>query len=163
MIRSAAAVAAGLLCGLYGIRSARRISAEARDVRRWCSLLARLDLLLAEGACALPEALLQAADDDRLPDMLVRAVAQDLQTDPLASLPQAFEGRCPPCPGRSELLRLFSRLGRGSADSRRLAIRQCADLLAPMASQAEERAAKDARLFRTLGWCGGVSLTLLLL
>lgn len=163
MTRAVLAIAAGLLCGLYGLRLSASLRQEALHARRWAEILARLDLLIGEETLSLPEALRQAADGALAPDRLLHAVADDLAGNPLQSLQEAFGAACPACGGREVLLRLFGRLGRGSAQSRRLAVQQAAQAMAQTAAQAEARAARDAKLYRTLGWTGGACLTILLL
>ncbi len=163
MIRPVLAISAGLLCGLYGMQLSRSLTEDARNLRRWADILTHLDLLLGEAALSLPCALREAANGNLPPDRCLQAVADALADNPLTSLPQAFAAAFPAGKARDPLLRLASRLGRGSAESRRLAVRQATDALALMATQAEARAARDVRLFRTLGFTGGACLTLLLL
>jgi len=61
------------------------------------------------------------------------------------------------------LARLFTRLGRGTKESRRLAAEQTAEEMTLLAQHAGNRAEKDARLWQTLGFVGGACLTILLL
>lgn len=163
MTRAALAVMAGLLCGLAGLRHASAMKAEAARLRRWSHMLARLALLLSEQSMPIPAVLRLAADGREAPDRLLQQVAAALEADPLDSLPEAFGRECPPCPEREILLRLAAQLGRGSAESRSLAAEQTGAAFSQMASHAEALAAKDAKLWQTLGWTGGACLTLLLL
>lgn len=157
------AMCAGLLCALYGLRASAHVKEEARRLARWAVLLPRLSLLIAEETLPLPEAMRLAADEPLPPDRLLHMVADAVCADPLSSLAEAFAQHCPPCAERETLLRMHERLGRGSAESRRLAVEQAADALAQMSANATERAARDARLYATLGFTGGACLAILLL
>lgn len=163
MTRSFFAVAAGLLCGLYGLRLSSALREEAQMLRRWTELLARLALLIGEETLPLPDVLLHAADGSLRPDRLVQDVAHAITADPLLSLQDAFDERCPVFDGHDVLLRLFARLGHGSASSRYHAVEQARDALALLASQKSDIAARDAKLYRTLGWTAGACLTIMLL
>lgn len=163
MTSSFFAIAAGLLCGLYGLRLSATLRSEARVLLRWVEILRRLALLIAEETLPLPEALRQAADEPLPADLLVCKVADALESDPLLPLADAFVLQCTSCPGYDVLQRLFTRLGHGSAANRLLAVDQARDTLALLAAKASERADRDAKLYRTLGWTGGVCLTILLI
>lgn len=163
MTRSVFAVAAGLLCGLYGLRLSSALREESQVLHRWTEMLARLELLISEETLPLPDVMLHAADGSLPPDRLMRDVAQAITADPLLSLQDAFSARCPAFDGHDVLLRLFARLGRGSSSSRRLAVQQAHDALALLAAQKSDRAARDAKMYRTLGWTAGACLTIMLL
>ena len=157
------AVFAVLLCVLYGLRASTHVKEEARRLARWAELLPRLSLLIAEETRSLPEAMRLAADEPHPPDRLLHAVADAVCTDPLLSLAEAFARHCPPCTEHETLMRMHERLGRGSAESRRLAVEQAAAALAQMSANVKDRAARDARLYATLGFTGGACLAILLL
>ena len=163
MSRAIFSVMAGLLCTLAGIRHAASIKADAERLSRWIQLLTHLKLLLTEGFLSLPEALLSAADMQRLPDSLLRDMAARIQASPLLSLHDAYLQ----CSGdhieQESLSRLFSRLGRGTKENRLLALEQSIAELELLASSAAQKAAKDSRLWLTLGMTGGICLTLFLL
>lgn len=163
MTRSALAIAAGLLCALTGLRAADELCREARELRRWADVLQQLTLILRQATLPLPEAMRAAADLNCAPDKLLQAAAAHLEAHRLSTPADAFSAVCSACAGHDALLRMLTRLGRGDAESRSLACGQAAGELSAMAERAERRAAADARLWRTLGWTGGVCLTLLLL
>lgn len=163
MMRAMLAVSAGLLCGVYGMHYAVNVKQDAQSLLRWTQLLENLSLIIREQALALPAALRQAADSSLEPDRLLHDVASALEAEPLLSLADAFR-RCSRSASDNDVLyRLFIRLGRGSAESRLLALQQTRDALTLLAQRASQRAERDARLYRTLGWTGGVCLTILLL
>ena len=163
MTRAFFAVAAGLMCGMYGLRLSAALRAEARQLQHWVEILSRVALYISEGTLAMPDVLRHAADASTQPDMLLHEVADALAADPMTPLADAFASRCPAGIGHDVLLRLFMRLGHGSADSRRLAAEQARESIALLAAQAAARADRDAKLYRTLGWTGGACLTILLL
>lgn len=163
MMRPVLAIAAGLLCGLWGMRTSDALLREAREVRRWADLLTHLSLLIRQAALSLPEALRAAAIMPDQPDRLLLAVADHLEANRLSTPADAFSAHCSCCAGHDTLLRMSARLGHGDAQSRSLACQQAARELSLRADGAEKRAATDARLWRSLGWTGGACLTLLLL
>lgn len=162
MSRAVLALMAGLLCALAGTKYAARLKSEALRLSRWQALLEHLTLLLAEGM-PLPQALCTAAGAHHPPDVLLREMAAQLSQQPLTTLEAAFLQRCPPWPEKPLLQRMFARLGRGSRDSRCLALEQAARETELLARRASARAEKDVKLWQTLGLIGGTCLTILLL
>lgn len=162
-MQSAFAVAAGLICALAGFRHAASLRSDAQLLQRWTEIAERLALLLEEQSAPLPEVLRIAADADTAADELLRQMAGDMSANPLISAAQAFGMRCGSCQQQDTLLRMFSRLGRGSVQARSAACRQSAAFLAQEAAKARIAGEKDARMWRTLGWTGGVCLTLMLI
>lgn len=163
MTRAALAVMAGLLCALLGLRYAASLRAEEARLRRWTALLQRLAIILPEQAAPLTEALCMAAEGTQEPDMLLRALAEEVQRHPLTPLHEAFLRISRPCAEQAALTRVFTALGRGTLNQRVLALRQGAEELSLLAGAAKDRADRDAKLYRTLGWTGGACLTLFLL
>jgi len=157
------ALTAGCLCVLAGMRQASFLRAESVRLSRWATLLDRLALLLSEAVLPLPDVLESAADGTSQPDRLLCTVACNVRTDPLLSLAEAFARHCQPSPERDTLLRMAEQLSRGSAESRSLAASQAGTYIRHLADTASERAAKDARLWQTLGWTGGACLALMLM
>lgn len=157
------AVMAGLFCALAGARFAASLKSEAHRLKRWVQVLQHLHLLFQEGTMSIPEALCTAADGTLPPDRLLRELALCLQRSPLNTLCDAFSPHKDALPEGHVLLRMFSRLGNGSKESRCLAIQQTVDELQLMADNAAAKAEKDARLWQTLGLVGGACLTIMLL
>lgn len=162
-MHSVFAIAAGMICVLAGSRHAASLRGDAQQLQRWSEIAARLALLLEEQSASLPEVLRTAADADTDVDELLRQMARDMDANPLTSAAQAFSFRFENCQQRDTLLRMFSLLGRGSVQARSAACRQCAAFLTQEASKARAAAEKDAKMWRTLGWTGGVCLTLMLI
>lgn len=163
MIRPLLAVMAGLLCGVAGLRQARQLTGGAARLRRLEELLRHLSLLLKESALSLPEALEQAASSASAADDLLRSLALRMRSQPLTPLCELYEVLHVSGPEAAALSRLMARLGRGSLESRCQAVDQAAGEIAYLASAAGDKAAKDARMWATLGWTCGACLTLLLL
>lgn len=163
MARPFFAVAAGLLCALWGWRQAAGLRRQADDLQRWGQILEHLSLLLEEAVLPIPAALRCAADGASMPDSLLIQVADALEADPIASLPDTFERLCPEGAERETLLRLSARIARGSAESRHLACVQASQAIALLGQQSRQRADRDAKLFSTLGWAGGAAMVLMLL
>lgn len=162
MIRTGLAVTAGLLCALAGLRQSGRIKAACARLRRWETLLRQLALVLSESALSLPEALQAAADGSGEPDALLRRLAGMLRDEPLRSAGELWERLSPAGSEAAILLRMTSRLSRGSLESRCLAVTQAAEEIALLAAAARDRSEADARMWRTLGLTCGLCLTLML-
>lgn len=163
MSRTTLAVASGLLLALAGMRRASSLRSEAARLCRWMELLEQLALILSERSASLPQALRIAADRTLLPDRLCHSVAAQMHLHPVEPLGDIFARLSTPCAEHDTLLRMFSRLGRGTLESRQQAIAQAGEELALLTEQAQQRAARDAKLWQTLGWVGGACLTLLLI
>ena len=154
---------AGLLCALAGARYASGIKKDAARLSRWVQLLHHLVLLLREGAMSIPEALCAAADESHIPDKLLREMAARLTALPMLTPAEAFSKHAPEGQEKAVLARMFHRLGRGSKESRILAVNQAADEITLLAKVACSRAEKDVRLWQTLGLTAGICLTILLI
>lgn len=163
MTRAVLAMMAGLLCTLAGFRHAAALKGDALRLVRWVQVLRHLVLLLEEGTTSIPEALCAAADTADTPDKLLRGIAAKMQTTPLLTPIKAFRLISTPCTENDILQRMFHRIGQGSRENRCLAVRQAAEELSLLAEQAANRADKDVRLWQTLGFIGGLCLTIMLL
>lgn len=163
MSRAILAVMAGLLCTLAGFRHASALRSDAARLARWVQLARRLALLLREGTLSIPEALCQAADEPHRPDELLRGLAAALRADPLRPLDEAYASLQADEAERPVVQRMLHRLGQGTLESRCLAVEQAADEFRLMAENAAAKAQKDVRLWQTLGFLGGLCLTLMLL
>lgn len=163
MIRAVLAVMAGLLCGVIGVRHARRLSGTASRLRRWEELLRHLALLLTEGDASLPEVFEQAASAHEAPDELLCRLARQMREQPMSMLPDLYAACQNICEEDGVLTRLMARLGRGSLESRRQAVEQAAEEIALLSASASAKAATDARMWTTLGWTCGACLTLMLI
>lgn len=163
MTHTALAVASGLMCTLAGLRQASRLHQEETRLKRLASLLTHLAILLDEQAYPLPEAFLLCATDSGDADQLLRALAENLRLHPLTPLTALYDALHPIGPEVSLLRRCFTSISHGSADSRVHAARSAAEEVSLLAESAHQRAEKDARLFQTLGWVGGLCLTMMLL
>ena len=118
------AILTGLMCGIAGTHHAQALRSDVKRLQRWDSLMSRLALILGEAAYALPDALEQAASESAPPDAYLRNLANAMRTQPLCSLEmlcaaQPLEGMEAEC-----IHRMAAQLGRGSMESRLLAISQ---------------------------------------
>ena len=163
MSRAVMAVMAGLLCALAGVKHAASLNGDAARLTRWEQVLRRLSLLLREGTMSIPEALCAAADSPHPPARLLRDVAAQVAALPMTTLADAFAQVADDCPEKDTLIRLFTHLGHGSKECRVLAVEQAAEEIRLLAQSAAAKADKDAKLWQTLGFTGGICLTILLL
>lgn len=163
MSRTVLAIMAGLLCGFAGVKYASSLRGDAARLSRWTYLLRHLALLLQEGSMSIPEALCAAADGSSSADTLMRALALKVQNEPLLSLEEACRQFSHDGAETPLLVRMFTRLGRGTQASRLLAVEQATQEMQLMAEAASAKADKDAKLWQTLGFVGGTCLTIMLL
>lgn len=163
MSRTVFAIMAGLFCALAGVKHAASLKGDADRLSRWVQLLTHLSLLLKEGTLSIPEALCTAATNLQLPDRLMQDMAARIQGNPLLSLADAYRQCSEACMEHELLTRLFTRLGHGTKENRILAVEQSIAEMRLLASFAAGKAMKDARLWQTLGFTGGICLTILLL
>lgn len=163
MSRAVLAMMAGLLCALAGAKYASSLRADATRMARWVQLLQHLALLLEEAALPIPQALCAAADGHLPPDELLRHMAAAIQAQPLLTPEAAFLQCCKDTQEKPTLVRMFSRLGRGSKENRCLAVQQASNEMQLLSQAAAARAEKDMKLWQTLGFIGGTCLTILLL
>lgn len=163
MSRAVFAVMAGLLCTLAGMKYAASLRTDATRLGRWVQVLQQLSLLLEEGTLSIPQAICAAADRHHPVDTLLQSLAAALQKEPLLSLAEAFLRQCGNWTEKPVLERMFTRLGRGSKENRCLAVKQAAAEIELLAQSAAAKADKDVKLWQTLGFIGGMCLTILLL
>ena len=163
MIRAVLAVMAGLLCGLAGMKHASSLSQEAARLHRWVQVLQHLSLHLRQGMLSIPDALLACADGQTAADRLLREMVQRIQREPLLPLVEAFS-RCSANETEQPLLkRMFTHLGHGLQENRRMAVEHAATEMQLLAEQSAAKAEKDVKLWQTLGLIAGLCLTILLL
>ena len=162
-MRSVLAVSAGLLCALAGLRQSHVLQQDAIRLHRWMDILKHRALLIDQGLYTLPDALAHAATGQAVPDQVLKALSKGLRESPLSPL-SALLARCSIQDLEKPVLqRLMPRLGHGTLCERTQAIHQAIGELELLSSQADERASRDMKLWRTLGLTGGACLTLLLL
>lgn len=157
------AVLAGVLCGAAGMRRAAGMRGDAARLKRWDAVLARLLLLLRESAYALPDALDMAADGAGEPDAALHALACSLRQSPRISMLAQVQALHLLEPERPALERMAEHLSRGSLSVRCLAVEQAMDELRPLGTAAQEAAARDGKMWTSLGWTVGTCVTMMLL
>ena len=163
MSRTVLALMAGLLCTLAGIKHAASLKHDALRLQRWHVILSHLALLIREGSLPIPAALVTCADMTLPPDMLLRRMAENLQSSPLLSLQDAFRLCAGNIPEHDVLQRMFATLGHGSRAQRLLGLEQAIAEIQLLAADASSKAKTDAKLWQTLGLVGGTCLIILLL
>ena len=118
---------------------------------------------MASCAYSLPEAFRLCADGHHPPDTLLRQLADALERAPLSSPGALTDRLCPAISEKDIISRMMHLLSRGSLESRLLAVENARQEVALMHEKAARKADKDARLYQTLGWIGGLCLLLILM
>lgn len=157
-------ICAALLSTLAGLHLSTHLRQEEQRLARWGEVLPHLHLLMASCAYSLPEAFRLCADGNHPPDALLRQLADELERTPLSS-PGALTDKLwsPPGSEKDIISRMMHLLSRGSLESRLLAVENARQEVALMHEKAARKADKDARLYQTLGWIGGLCLLLILM
>lgn len=109
------------------------------------------------------EAFRLCADGNHPPDTLLRQLADTLERAPLSSPGALTDRLCPAISEKDIISRMMHLLSRGSLESRLLAVENARQEVALMHEKAARKADKDARLYQTLGWIGGLCLLLILM
>lgn len=154
---------AGMLCTLCGMRLASSLHKEEARLLRWSTLLAHCEVLLSACAYSLPEVFRLCATDENAADVLLRTLSEQMQTERMTPLVTLAEAACPPCMERECLLRWLQAVSHGELDSRLFATQSARKEIDLMYQQSHQKAEKDAKLYQTLGWVGGLCLMLLML
>lgn len=156
-------ICAALLCTLAGLHLSTHLRQEEQWLARWGEILQHLHLLMASCAYSLPEAFRLCADGHHPPDVLLRQLADELERTPLSSPGALTDKLCPLVSEKDIISRMMHLLGRGSLESRLLAVENARQEVALLHEKAVRKADKDARLYQTLGWVGGLCLLLILM
>ena len=149
-------ICAALLSTLAGLHLSTHLRQEEQRLARWGEVLPHLHLLMASCAYSLPEAFRLCADGNHPPDTLLRQLADALERAPLSSPGALTDSLCPAISEKDII-------SRGSLESRLLAVENARQEVALMHEKAARKADKDARLYQTLGWIGGLCLLLILM
>lgn len=157
------AVAAGVILGVAGMRQAALLRRQTALLCRWERLLRHLLLLIRTSPQSLPEVLEQAACEASEPDRLLRSLACSLRQKPLCSLSEFYALMPAADAAHPVLLRLFSRLDRGSRELRVQAVEQAAEEIGILAKESGVKTSRDARMWTQLGWAAGACAALLLI
>ena len=134
-------ICAALLSTLAGLHLSTHLRQEEQRLARWGEILQHLHLLMTSCAYSLPEAFRLCADGNHPPDTLLRQAISE----------------------KDIISRMMHLLSRGSLESRLLAVENARQEVALMHEKAARKADKDARLYQTLGWIGGLCLLLILM
>lgn len=156
-------ICAALLSTLAGLHLSTHLRQEEQRLARWGEILQHLHLLMASCAYSLPEAFRLCADGNHPPDTLLRQLADALERAPLSSPGALTDRLCPAISEKDIISRMMHLLSRGSLESRLLAVENARQEVALMHEKAARKTDKDARLYQTLGWIGGLCLLLILM
>ena len=157
------AAAAGLLCGIGGLRAAASLRRQTSLVDRWVQLLRRLALLMREGCDSLPVVFTEVSDSDTGADRLMRTLAAQLRTEPMTPLPDMFRRLPQEGPETKILDRMMARLCHGTLEARVTAVEQAEQEMSLLADELTGTCIRDAQMWARLGWALGACVTLLLL
>lgn len=157
-------ICAALLSTLAGLHLSTHLRQEEQRLARWGEILQHLHLLMVSCAYSLPEAFRLCADGHHPPDALFTSACGRIRAN-AAVLAGCADGQTVASAGseRDIISRMMHLLSRGSLESRLLAVENARQEVALMHEKAARKADKDARLYQTLGWIGGLCLLLILM
>lgn len=147
------------------MRYAARAKADTKRLSDWLAMLDRLHLALDRSSVSLPDALTASADADAWPDGLFRSLADALRANPAMSLHDVYiQHKANELHPESAVIdRLTESLGRGSLESRMLAVEHARADIRLMHDAYAARSARDAPMYMRLGWTAGACLLILLM
>ncbi len=168
MTKTAFAAIAALGCALMGMLYAQSLRRRARSLRGWARAAAKIEAGLARRAHTLEEMIEDAAKGEESPEVrgCLESCAAQMRADPLLSLSQAMEAQpMPELTGedRATLAPLWHGLGAGEEQAQRGLLQSVQQALALQMQEAQEKEAKDRRLYLSLGTIGGLMVFLFLL
>lgn len=163
MIRLACALMAAAACVLLGFDAARRLRVRVKLLEAWIRSLEWIDMKLTSEGIPLREVVLKEGEGEI--SQRLAAFSRALQGNPRLSAAQAWasSGKDQNAPEDAVLAQCFSALGTGFLEKRRTALGQAVSQLRAMHKEAEEKAERDCRLYKSMGLAGGAALLLLLL
>ena len=162
-MRLICALAAAGACILLGMDASRRLKARVVNLAAWLRALEWIDVKLLHEGIPLREVVLVEGEGE-VPGRMA-AFSRALTDNPRCTAAQAWQasGKSQGAPEDKVLADCFSALGTGVLEKRRTAIAQAAGQLRVLQKEAEEKAARDCKLYKSLGLAGGAALFLILL
>lgn len=163
MIRMVCAVLAAGACVLLGMEASHRLKSRVANLSAWLRALEMMDLKLLHDGIPLREVVLQDGDGEVAKRLA--AFSRALAENPRITSAQAWQssGKAADTPEEKVLAACFLALGTGVIEKRRAAIAQAMEQLKVLKKEAEEKAQRDCKLFRSLGLAAGAALLLILL
>jgi len=163
MIRLVCAVVAGGACVLLGMEASHRLKGRVEVLAAWQRALELMDLKLLHDGIPLREVVLQDGDGEIAKRLA--AFSRALSENPRFTALQAWlsSGKSPDTKEEKVLTACFSALGTGVLEKRRTAIAQAMEQLNVLKKEADEKAQRDCKLYRSLGLAAGAALLLMLL
>ncbi len=163
MIRVACAVLAAGTCALMGMEASIRLKGRVAYLASWLRALELMDLKLLHDGIPLREVVLLDRDGEIASRLA--AFSRALGDNPRYTAAQAWQtsGKSADTPEEKVLASCFSALGAGVLEKRRAAIAQAMEQLKVLKKEAEEKAQRDCKLYRSLGLAAGAALLLILL
>ncbi len=163
MIRLVCGLTAAGACVLLGMEASHRLKSRVAYLASWLRALELMDLKLLHEGIPLREVVL--VDGDGEVAKRLAAFSRALAENPRITSSQAWQSSGKPADTQEEkvLAACFLALGTGVIEKRRAAIAQAMEQLRVLKKEAEEKAQRDCKLFRSLGLAAGAALLLILL
>jgi Stage III sporulation protein AB (spore_III_AB). len=153
----AAALMAGLGCGLAGMLAASQLKKQEALLAAWVRFIKRLQTTFETRRLPIRQVLETGLNEHPLIDARLKKAMQLMDEAPQLSVSEAFESA-------DELeTRLFSGLCEGSLKQRQAALELSLSAFTAAHEKALSSYEKNGRLYQNLGWLGGLALVLLLL
>jgi stage III sporulation protein AB len=163
MIRLVCGLIAAAACALLGIEASMRLKRRVEYLAAWIRALEMLDLRLVHDGIPLREVVLQEGDGEIAKRLA--AFSKVLSENPRMTSAQAWQASFKGQDTKEEkvLAACFSSIGTGVLEKRRTTIAQTIEQLNVLKKEAEEKAQRDCKLYRSLGFAAGAALLLILL
>lgn len=164
------AVLAALGCGVLGTVASLSLQKREKLLSAWLLALSRMELTLKSQRLPIHGVLESGVGEHPLIDARLTRAAKTLKDTPSATLLDAWNEavQAIPCAYEKDeektlLEKLFKELGAGMLEKRREAVSQGLIALGAVRQKALEAQEKNGRLYRNLGWLGGLALALLII
>ena len=162
-MRMACVLLAALICALLGFDASRRLKNRVTCLASWLRALEWMDVKLTGEGIPLREVVRKEGEGEVTKRL--NAFSRALQDNPRLSAAQAWasSGKDQNTPEDAVLAQCFASLGTGTLEKRRTAVMQAMEQLRVIRKEAEGKAEKDCRLYKSMGLLGGAALLLILL
>ncbi len=162
----AAALMAGIGCGIMGMLASARLKKRQTLLNAWMRFIARIQTTLSTQRLPMDQVLESGLGEYPVLDAQMQNTIALMRTTPELSAQEAFVKSGATGYEEKDLLLIHSLLvglGTGSLEKRQGAVKLSLDAFSAAYEQAKQAYEKNGRLYVNLGWLGGFALVLLLI
>ncbi len=163
MMKILFALCSAAACAGLGVSFGRQLKVRVENLSDWLHALEWIDMQLFHEGMPLCEAVCPEHAKGQAA-LRLNAFSKAIRENPRFTAKEAWDtGGKPVLPEDMVLASCFSALGSGPMEKRRMAIAQAKEQLTLIQKEAQEKADRDERLYRSMGLAGGAALFILLI